>query len=105
MKNNELRKSMQGYDKLHKEGGFADERESYEVADTLPFKEDAFEISVSFGVLEHVINQKQAIPEMAQISKVQIFIVHASLPYGLELIRKPILHLFGLKDQPVEKYK
>lgn len=145
---------MQEYDKLHKQGGFADERESYEVvatllkgkktvdigcgsgfiesickdvigcdfsfealqiartngakrliqcsADNLPFKEDAFEISVSFGVLEHIINQEEAISEMARISKTQIFIVHASLPYGLELIRKPVLRLFGLKDQPVE---
>ncbi|MFH1905642.1 MAG: class I SAM-dependent methyltransferase [bacterium] len=147
-------KSMEGYDKLHKEGGFADERESYEVvaallkgkravdigcgsgfiesicsdiigcdfsfealqiarangakrliqcsADNLPFKENSFEVSVSFGVLEHIINQEEAISEMARISEAQIFIVHASLPYGLELIRKPILRLFGLKDQPVE---
>ena len=147
-------KSMQEYDKLHKQGGFADERESYEVvaallkgkkavdigcgsgfiesicndvigcdfslealqiartngakhliqcsADSLSFKENSFEVSVSFGVLEHIINQKQAIAEMARTSKTQILIVHASLPYGLELIRKPILRLFGLKDQPVE---
>jgi SAM-dependent methyltransferase len=72
-------------------------------AETLPFKDDAFDISVSFGVLEHCIDQSACVKEMSRISKVQIVIAHARLPWGLELIRPWALRLFGLKDQPVEK--
>lgn len=72
-------------------------------ADNLPFKENEFEISLSNGVLEHCINQEKVVEEMVRVSKIQIIIAHARLPYGLELIRKPFIGLFGLKDQPVEK--
>lgn len=151
-----LEKSRRDYDKLHREQGFGDEKESYEVvatliggkraldigcgsgfleqfypddivgvdfskealklarengakylcqapAERLPFKDNAFEVSVSFGVLEHVALQFEAIQEMARVSRVQILIVHARLPLGLEIIRPFILKLFGLKDQPIEK--
>jgi len=73
------------------------------VAEALPFRDNAFDISVSFGVLEHTVEQCQAIREMARVSKVQILIVHAKLPFCLEIIRRPALKLFGLKEQPVEK--
>ncbi|MBU2577748.1 class I SAM-dependent methyltransferase [Patescibacteria group bacterium] len=72
-------------------------------ADNLPFKENEFEVSLSNGVLEHCINQEKTVAEMVRVSKIQIIIAHARLPYGLELIRKPFIGLFGLKDQPVEK--
>jgi len=71
-------------------------------AEELPFKNDEFEISLSNGVLEHCYDQEKAISEMVRISKIQILIVHAKLPYGLENIRKPIGAIFGLRDQPIE---
>lgn len=73
-------------------------------AENLPFKEDEFEISLSNGVLEHCFDQEKAISEMVRVSKIQIIIVHARLPWGLEYVRKPIVEgLLGLKDQPIEK--
>jgi len=73
-------------------------------AENLPFKDNEFEISLSNGVLEHCFNQEKAISEMVRISKIQIIIAHARLPFGLENIRKPLVEgIFGLKDQPIEK--
>lgn len=73
------------------------------VAENLPFKDDEFEIALSLGVLEHCVDQEKAVAEMVRVAEVQILVVHAKLPYGLEAVRKPLLSLFGLKDQPVEK--
>jgi len=73
-------------------------------AENLPFPDDEFEISLSNGVLEHCFDQKKAISEMVRVSKIQIIIAHARLPWGLEYVRKPLVEgLFGLKDQPIEK--
>ena len=72
-------------------------------AEDLPFSDDEFEIAVSIGVLEHCLDQEKAVSEMVRVSTIQILVVHAKLPYGLELIRKPILKLFSFQDQPVEK--
>ena len=73
-------------------------------AENLPFFDNEFEISLSNGVLEHCFDQKKAISEMVRVSKIQIIIAHARLPYGLEYIRKLIVEgIFGLKDQPIEK--
>lgn len=72
-------------------------------AENLPFQDNEFEVAVSLGVLEHCVDQEKAVREMVRVSEVQILAAHARLPYGLELVRKPVLRLFGLKDQPVEK--
>lgn len=72
-------------------------------AEKLPFKNDEFEISLSNGVLEHCYDQEKAVSEMVRVSKIQILIAHAKLPYGFEYIRKPMGVIFGLKDQPIEK--
>jgi ubiquinone/menaquinone biosynthesis C-methylase UbiE len=68
----------------------------------LPFENNEFEIALSNGVLEHAENIEKAIEEMVRVSEIQILIVHAKLPYGLELIKKPLMKLVGLKDQPIE---
>ncbi|MFA5358763.1 MAG: class I SAM-dependent methyltransferase [Patescibacteria group bacterium] len=146
--------SRQGYDELHKDQGFSEEPEYYEVvgalvkgkksvdigcgygfiemyspetvavdfseealkvaqqngarqtvkapAEELPFASDEFEVATSIGVLEHCADQKKAIQEMVRVSKIQILAVHAKLPYGLELVRRPLIKFFGLKDQPIE---
>jgi SAM-dependent methyltransferase len=150
-----IRLSRKEYDSLHKETGFGDEKEAYEVlahflkgckaldigcgsgfieeahqdivgldfsfeglkiakrkgparlvqgsAEALPFEDNAFDIALSFGVLEHCVDQAACIKEMARVSRIQILIVHARLPWGLERIRPFVLRLFGLKDQPIEK--
>ncbi len=73
-------------------------------AENLPFPDNEFEISLSNGVLEHCFDQEKAISEMVRVSKIQIIIAHARLPWGLEYIRKPVVEgIFGLKDQPIEK--
>ena len=149
-----LNQSQEEYDLIHKEVGFSEEPEYYEVvgtllrgtksvdigcgygfieryspetvavdfseealkiaekngakktvkatAEDLPFSDDEFEISTSVGVLEHCADQKKSVSEMVRVSKIQILIVHAKLPYGLESIRRPVTKLFGLHDQPIE---
>lgn len=72
-------------------------------AENLPFKDNEFEIAISVGTFEHVNDINLAISEMVRVSEIQIIIVHAALPYGLEHIRKPLMKLFGLKDQPIER--
>lgn len=72
-------------------------------AEKLPFGENEFEISLSNGVLEHCYDQEKAVSEMVRVSKIQILVVHAKLPFGIEYVRKPICRIFGLKDQPIEK--
>lgn len=72
-------------------------------AEKLPFGDDQFNISLSLGVLEHIINQKEAVKEMTRISEIQILIVHAKLPYGLEVVRPYLMRILRLKEQPVEK--
>lgn len=73
-------------------------------SEKLPFKNNEFEVAICLGVLEHVVDQEKAVAEMVRVSKIQIIIAHARLPYGLEYIRKPIVEgIFGLKDQPIEK--
>lgn len=72
-------------------------------AENLPFRDDAFDVSLSLGVLEHCAEQNIAMKEMIRVSNIQILIVHAKLPYLLEHIRPFVLRIFGLKDQPIEK--
>jgi len=72
-------------------------------AEYLPFKDNTFEVALSSGVLEHFINQKQAIEEMSHISKMQVHIVHAKLPFPLEYFKKLVFRILQMKAQPVEK--
>ncbi len=72
-------------------------------AEKLPFGDDQFDVSLSSGVLEHIINQEEAVREMVRVSRIQINIVHAKLPYGIEAIRPLLMRILGLKAQPVEK--
>lgn len=71
-------------------------------AENLPFEDNAFEIAVSCGTMEHVHNIEKALSEMIRVSEIQINIIHAALPFGLEKVRRIITPIFGLKDQPIE---
>ncbi|EKD49273.1 MAG: S-adenosylmethionine-dependent methyltransferase [uncultured bacterium] len=71
-------------------------------AEKLPFKNDEFQVSLSNGVLEHCVGQTKAVSEMVRVSKIQILIVHAKLPFPFAQLRPLTNKIFGLKDQPVE---
>jgi len=70
-------------------------------AHALPFVDNAFDIAISAGNLEHFANPQLAINEMARISKIQILTVHRKLPILSSIYR--IAALFGVKHQPIEK--
>lgn len=70
-------------------------------AHALPFVDNAFDIAISAGNLEHFANPQIAINEMARISKIQILTVHRKLPILSSIYR--IAALFGVKHQPIEK--
>lgn len=72
-------------------------------AEALPFKDDSFQIALSNGVLEHLRRPQQAISEMARIARVQVLIVHARLPFPLELFRPLVNRLWKLESQPWDK--
>lgn len=71
-------------------------------AEELPFEDNEFEVAVSIGTLEHVEDIEKSIKEMVRVSEIQILVVHAALPFPLNIIRKPMMKVFGLKDQPIE---
>lgn len=71
-------------------------------AEKLPFLDNAFDIALSLGVLEHCANQKQAVREMVRVSRMQILVVHAKLPFPFAQLRPAINKVFKLTDQPIE---
>lgn len=73
-------------------------------AHALPFSDDAFEVAISAGNLEHYENQQLAISEMARISRIQIFIVHRYPPIPFAKIFYQIVSkLFHVQHQPIER--
>ncbi len=71
-------------------------------AQNLPFDDDEFYLSLSNGTLEHIADQERAVSEMARISRVQIFVVHAALPFRLDAVRRMLWRLLKWHDQPIE---
>ncbi|MEK7533168.1 MAG: class I SAM-dependent methyltransferase [Patescibacteria group bacterium] len=73
-------------------------------AEALPFGDNTFEVALSAGTLEHLVNQQKAIEEMGRVAKVQIIIAHAKLPWLYEMAHKLINLAYGWKqDQPLER--
>ena len=72
-------------------------------AENLPFKNNAFDLAICAGSLEHFSDPQQAIHEMARISKIQILTVHR-LPKII--FAKQVFSLmttfFQLRHQPIE---
>jgi ubiquinone/menaquinone biosynthesis C-methylase UbiE len=73
-------------------------------AHALPFRDDAFDVALSSGNLEHFADPQTAINEMARVSKIQVLIVHKypPLPFAAYLYKLFTLFL-KIKHQPIEK--
>ena len=68
------------------------------IAENLPFKDNAFDLVICNGSLEHFADPLTAIAEMSRVSRIQVLTVHASVP-GHNLISR----LLRVKHQPIEK--
>ena len=73
-------------------------------AHALPFKNNAFELAISAGNLEHFENPQLAVDEMARISKKQLLIVHKypPIPFAKQLFWVAT-KLFKINHQPIER--
>ncbi len=71
-------------------------------AEDLPFEDNSFDLVCSLGCLEHFSNPVKALSEMGRVSRMQLLTVHQHLPI-IGHLRKPLLTLRGLKDQPIEE--
>lgn len=76
------------------------------LADThaLPFVDNAFEVAISSGNLEHFSDPQLAISEMARVSKIQILTVHRfpPLPFAKHLYQL-FSKIFHVRHQPIEQ--
>jgi len=73
-------------------------------AHALPFRDDAFDIALSSGNLEHFANPQLAIKEMARVSKIQVLTVHRYPPFPFApLLYDLMTRIFKIIHQPIEK--
>lgn len=73
-------------------------------AQHLPFKTNAFDVSISTGNVEQFADPAQAIFEMVRVSKIQFLTAHREFNFPLApLIRNVFTFVLGLKNQPIEK--
>lgn len=73
-------------------------------AQALPFRDNAFEIAISAGNLEHFDDPERALLEMARISKIQVLIVHRFPPVPFaKILFLLITKLFHIRHQPIER--
>lgn len=73
-------------------------------AHALPFVNDAFDISLSLGNLEHFTNPQIAINEMARVSTIQVLMVHQYPPIPFASVAHHLAtKLFHIKHQPIEE--
>lgn len=72
-------------------------------AEDLPFRDNSFDIAVSAGTLEHLVDRQRGVEEMARIAKVQILTVHAKLPWLYQLMYRIMAIVRGWKEQPFER--
>ena len=66
-------------------------------AESLPFNDNSFDLSVCLGSLEHFADPSKAILEMVRVSTIQLLTVHSSV-WGHDFFTK----LLGVKHQPIE---
>jgi SAM-dependent methyltransferase len=73
-------------------------------AHALPFVDNAFDIAISSGNLEHFSDPQKAINEMARVSKIQVLVVHMYPPLPFSPFLYKLFTLFlKIKHQPIEK--
>lgn len=73
-------------------------------AQALPFQDNAFDVAISAGSLEHFQNPQKAILEMARVSKIQVLTVHKSLPIPFaSFLFGLVSNILRIKHQPIEK--
>jgi len=73
-------------------------------AHALPFQDNAFDIAISSGNLEHFADPQTAINEMARVSKIQVLTVHRYPPFPFaSLFYDLITKIFKILHQPIEK--
>ena len=70
----------------------------------LPFVDDAFDLAICAGSLEHFADPELAISEMARVSKIQILTVHKlpSFP-AIQIVYNLLTHIISLQQQPIEQ--
>lgn len=71
-------------------------------AHTLPFIDNAFDVALCAGSIEHFANPQRAILEMVRVSKIQIITAHRKLFFGANILRKLMLKIYNLPDQPID---
>lgn len=67
-------------------------------AEALPFNDNSFDLTICSGSLEHFADPQKAIAEMVRVSRIQLLIIHTSVP-GHAILTK----LFRVKHQPIER--
>lgn len=73
-------------------------------AHALPFINDAFEVAISSGNLEHFADPLLTLKEMARVSKMQCMIIHKYPPLPLAKQLFPLItRIFKVSHQPIEK--
>ncbi len=72
-------------------------------AHALPFIDNAFDVAISNGNLEHFVDPQLAINEMARISRMQVMTVHQHPPIPFaHFFHHAATKIFKIKHQPIE---
>lgn len=72
-------------------------------AEQLPFRDNAFDLAICAGSLEHFASPQAAIYEMARVSRLQILTVHREFSFpGSRILRSITTRALGIKNQPIE---
>ncbi|MBI4058002.1 class I SAM-dependent methyltransferase [Candidatus Microgenomates bacterium] len=73
-------------------------------AHALPFKDNAFDIAICAGSLEHFPNPQKALKEMARVSRIQVLTVHRYPPIPFaSLFFTVVTNVLRLVHQPIEQ--
>ncbi len=72
-------------------------------AESLPFKDNSFDVAICAGSLEHFNDPQKAINEMVRVSKIQLLTVHRefNLPF-IRFGRKLVSQILNIYHQPIE---
>ena len=72
-------------------------------AEYLPFPDQAFDLVICNGSLEHFTNPQQALLEMKRVARIQFITAHRELPFPFSrTLRKLLFFLARMPVQPIE---